>query len=79
MTHAYIGTKPCGCTVAATVIKPEWAKDTAKTIADWVKRGYSVDRVEVGDARLRLKSCDCPKPAKPSKTLAAVGTMFDAI
>ena len=60
---AYVGTKPCGCTVAATVINPEWAKDTAKSVAQWIKDGYTVDKVSLEEVKIKLKSCKCAAEA----------------
>jgi len=61
---AYVGTKPCGCTVAAMVISPKWAKDTAREVAKWIRAGYSVDKVSVKDASIKLKACECEAKAE---------------
>lgn len=45
--YAYVGAKPCGCKVAATVDDPKWAKETAKSVASMIKHGLSVERVFV--------------------------------
>ena len=46
--HAiYIGKWPdCGCVTAACVDDPEHKKDTAKFIADLIKDGRVVERIE---------------------------------
>ncbi len=48
---AYIARDLCGCIVAATVDRPEHVRDTAKTIAEWVRDGLTLERTTVGDAR----------------------------
>ncbi len=54
---AYIGRKACGCCVAAAVDKPEYRKDTAKHLADWVRGGLTVEHVPAEQARAALKAC----------------------
>lgn len=56
---AYIGVSPCGCVPAVTVDEPEHAKDVAKDISGWIKRGRTVERVTMDEARERL-TMDCP-------------------
>lgn len=53
----YLGVKPCGCAVAIMVDRPEYAKDTAKDIAKWIRDGWAVERVEIEQGRNRLHSC----------------------
>lgn len=66
-TFAYIGTKPCGHTVAAFVDRPEYAKEIAKEIPKWIRSGMKVDRVPVEDARTMLHFCECDKPKRQTK------------
>lgn len=54
----YIGTKPCGCIVAACVDREDFRKETATTIAEWVRDGYTVDHVNEPP---KLQSCKCGK------------------
>lgn len=56
-TLCYVGVKPCGCAVAACVDRPEFAKDTAKTIARWIRDGLTVERKPVEWARANLFAC----------------------
>ena len=49
-----------GAAWAATVDKPEFAKDTAKTISGWVKDGAIVLRVDVPAAREMLRKWKRP-------------------
>ena len=57
--YCYIGTKPCGCTVAGCLDMDTHKKDTAKFVSDCVKDGLTVERVLVGDARTKLQTCKC--------------------
>jgi hypothetical protein len=63
-THAYVGIKPCGCLVAAIVDRPELKGDIAKETGSWLRRGWTVDRLELAEVRPRLKACECPKPVR---------------
>lgn len=55
---AYIGRKPgCGCVVAAIVDDPAYRKQTSKDLADFVKRGYGVERVSVETAQVSVARC----------------------
>lgn len=51
---AYIGRCRCGCGAItfATVDRPEWAKDTAKSVAQAIRDGYSVEHVELSTVRM---------------------------
>ncbi len=53
-TPCYIGVNKDGRCRAACVDTPEHTKDTAKTIAGWIKGGFTVERVTVAVARERL-------------------------
>ena len=53
-TPCYIGINKEGKCRAAAVDNPEHAKDVAKTVADWIKHGLTVERVTVEEARKRL-------------------------
>lgn len=64
----YVGVMPgCGCAGVVTVDKPEYAKDTAKTVAQMVRDGLEVKRMTVEEFRainnfgcakkLRMKEC----------------------
>ena len=54
---AYVGFKSCGCAVAACVDGPEYAKETAKTLAEWVRGGLTIERKTVGWVRENLHFC----------------------
>jgi hypothetical protein len=57
MEMAYISPCACGCGAItfATVDRPEWANDTAKTIAKLIREGRSIERVPVGN--IRMSTC----------------------
>ena len=49
---AYVATVPgCGCVVATTVDAPEYARDTAKEVAAWVRDGLTISRHTVEEVR----------------------------
>lgn len=56
-TPCYIGINAKGECRAAAVDTPEHTKDTAKTVAGWIKHGMTVERVTVEEARKRLQAC----------------------
>lgn len=57
MEMAYISRCACGCEAItfATVDRPEWAADTAKTIAKLIREGRSIERVALGN--IRMSTC----------------------
>lgn len=57
MSDCYVGIKACGCAVAAAVDNPEHFKDTAKTVAAWIRDGLTVERKPVEWVRENLRSC----------------------
>ena len=67
-TPAYVGKRPCGCVVAAIVDDGDDPKDVAKFVADLVRRGMTVERSTVEDARrLLTEGLKCEhQPAKSS-------------
>ena len=56
MEMAYIGRCRCGCGAIpfACVDKPEWAKDTAKSIAQAIRDGYTIERVPLSEVRMSM-------------------------
>ena len=63
-TMAYIGRKKCGCYVAATVDDPNDPKETAKSVADFVKSGLTIERVTAQFVRDNLHFCKHKKAEK---------------
>ena len=63
---SYIATcRSCGEVYGATVDDPEYPKDTACIVAEWIKEGGIVERVESKEVRKRFSSCRCliaPEP-----------------
>jgi hypothetical protein len=57
----YVGRYACGCAVAACVDDPQWKKDTAKTLSQWIKEGMAVERVTCASTLLS----EWPCPGKP--------------
>lgn len=62
-TMVYVATDPNqpGAAWACTVDRAEYAKDTAKTLSDWVRRGAKVERVHIDTARTMLAKWVRPK------------------
>ena len=60
---AYVGRwKTCDCVVAVCVDDPEHAKDVAKNVADYIRRGYRVERLLTETVRTMDWRCpDHPK------------------
>ena len=57
----YVGVRPkCGCTTT-WIAGDEPPKRLAETVADWIRRGLSVERCSTEEARTRLKRCVCHK------------------
>lgn len=55
---SYIAKKSCGCIIAACVDEPKYNKETAKDLASWIKKGYTIERVKTEFARLNLARCN---------------------
>jgi hypothetical protein len=69
----YIGRTACGCVECAVVIEcrgdtpqaaEKWRRTVARDIADWIRRGYSIERVSVEYVRENLAVCT-HKPQRP--------------
>lgn len=65
----YVAVDPSqpGAAWAATADEPQYAKDTAKTIADWVRRGANVMRVPTDTAREMLSKWVRPEKKRPAQ------------
>lgn len=55
----YVGVKPCGCMVAWVFDGPKYPKDVAKSVADFIKSGYRVERANTDSVRRKLGRCKC--------------------
>lgn len=63
----YVGKRPCGRVAAACWDDPKYAKDMANTVADWINRGFVVERLErhEGDEQPQWMCNECrSKPCK---------------
>jgi hypothetical protein len=56
----YIGINQDDLAVALVVDDPKYKKETAKTIAQWIRQGLSITRMPHEDSIARLKA-DWPK------------------
>ena len=54
----YIGKKDCGCVVFACVDEPEYKDDTAESLAEAIRDGYTIEHIE-SDVGPKLQSCRC--------------------
>ena len=56
MEMAYIGRGRCGFGAFpfAPMDRPEWAKDTAKSIAKAISDGYTIERVPLSEVRMSM-------------------------
>lgn len=59
----YVGIKPCGCMVAWVYDNGELQKEVAKSVADFIKSGYRVERSNTEEVRYKLGPCRCKTPA----------------
>ena len=64
----YLARKPCGCVVAVQVDTPEYSRAVAKEIGNWVRDGYTVERMTV--ATLHIARCPHEPARKPTQAVA---------
>ena len=64
--YTYIGTKSCGCTVAAVVDVKGMEKETAKSVAKFIQAGLTIERIRTEDVKHRMKACKCHEDRGPS-------------
>lgn len=57
----YIGFKSCGCGVAVCVDDPSHKRETAKTVAGYLREGLTIERVTMAEYPNRFKGCKCDK------------------
>lgn len=53
--YAYIGINENGLARAIVFDDPKYKRDTAKTIAEWIRRGRTIERLPVEQATERLR------------------------
>ncbi len=54
------------CAIIVEEGDARWKKEVAKTVADWIRRGYIPERVTTDEGKLRLM-----KWVRPAKTVKA--------
>ena len=63
VAYCYVGRQAgCRCIGVVVVDKPEYAKDTAKTVSDAVKAGLTIERMTVEDFRNSKDHFGCAQP-----------------
>lgn len=69
--YAYIGINADGLARAICHDDPQYKRDTAKTVAEWIRMGRTIERLPVDDACARLRkdwpACR-PKSAPPDES-----------
>lgn len=70
----YLASRPCGRVAASCWDDAGAEKDTAKSVADWIKRGLTIQRIarREGDEQINW-ICDECRGGKCSPLLAAAG------
>ncbi len=69
---AYAGSLPCGCIVAVTIDKPEYARENAREVAKWIRDGMTIGRRSVADIKADSGFLrDCGADAHRHKSAAA--------
>lgn len=66
----YIAIKACGCVVAAAVDHFTSRKETARSVASWIRQGHTVERQTVAWVRDHMKRC--PHAGDKSFTLSGL-------
>ena len=56
VSMAYLGRMPCGCAMSVIVDDAKHRKTTSKTLACWVRRGMSVERLPTPEALGRIRA-----------------------
>lgn len=75
-THVYIGRRSCGCATVVVVDAPDYAKFTAREVADMIRRGYQVERVKNDKVGALVHECphDESTPRRKARRKDAVRT-----
>lgn len=62
LVPCYIARCKCGCggLVFASIDEPQFTKETAKSVADIIKRGYAVERTTLGEVNSMKWRCQKP-------------------
>ena len=59
MSDCYVAIKRCGCCAAAAVIEGFTAKENARHVAEWIRRGCRVEIKPAEWVRVNLRRCTC--------------------
>lgn len=62
--YAYIGRCKCGALVAATVDNPERKRQVAQDVAEFIRDGLAVERVDSDVVRVQFSRCTCEVEAE---------------
>jgi len=52
-THDYMATAKCGCVVGLVAVIPGDEKETAKSVAEFIRDGFTIELVERSSQRFR--------------------------
>ena len=65
--HAYVALKSCGCGPGICVdLADKW---TARSVSEWIRKGYAVERLPHDEAVKKFGWCDAHRPAKQVRLL----------
>lgn len=53
----YVASKPCGCSVAAAFDDDRFKRETAESVAEWIRDGLTVRFLSDDEARAVLGPC----------------------
>lgn len=60
-TPCFIAKTPCGCIVCVAVDRPEYAKDNAKEVARWIRKGLTIEKMSVFEVQKSSLGCSHKK------------------
>lgn len=63
-TYSYIGRCKCGAIVAATIDEPARKRQVAQDVAEMIRDGLAVERVDSDVVRVRFSRCTCEEVAE---------------
>ena len=55
--YCYIAKERCGCITGAAVDEPQYAKQTAKDVAEWIADGRTIERVSLDIVKASFAQC----------------------
>lgn len=70
-THTYLAIREaCGCVVGSVADTPEWRREVAAGVAEWIRAGYIIERVPMAEVAARWMGEDCPHIERPPRQAA---------